>query len=558
MKFKHLLSLALATGFSLCSSFATEQYLIKDGKLVDGIEILKYGLGEDGKPAGDSLIDASTAPDGTTAVEIQHYSTYNGVRFYTPAGIDLNKTWNVEVEFYYTPTSIDTAVLFGSKYAGIDMALIDDTTGDKYGWASGFAQIPFDVKAENTPDVWNTKSDYIYGNPNVTLAKCFVFCWGRQTALQGENNRVWIKNLKFVGEGNKPFFAENYDYACENYNDGLSKYENYLVKVDGTLSAAVNGELGLTGGAMPIALFANADTVRGTVMKASKFHIATQRLWEDRGTDGSDYDCDLMQGLCFLSHNTTSLAANQVSGFYLIPTEGLSNVKSFNVDFKYKWYAPAKDGLTATTSEDSTLLPVGIMFVDSIQEIAPKINSIGYATAGSAAFTPDASFLTDATGATLHIPGSWASASVKPITMNATKKYIALYFGNALFAYQIDNLRLTAIGEGDGLSMTGVTTSTDAYVAGGLNGVVSYTMAATGGDVETVLSQSLSIYPNPANDVVTVTNEGVTNITVISLSGAAVAQASGNKINVSNLAKGVYIVKAYSAKGVITGTIIKK
>jgi hypothetical protein len=77
--------------------------------------------------------------------------------------------------------------------------------------------------------------------------------------------------------------------------------------------------------------------------------------------------------------------------------------------------------------------------------------------------------------------------------------------------------------------------------------------------VETVLSDAkLSIYPNPSADVVTVNNEGVQSVVVYGLDGAVKASANGNAINVSNLAKGIYIVKAYTAEGVIAGSIIKK
>ncbi len=72
------------------------------------------------------------------------------------------------------------------------------------------------------------------------------------------------------------------------------------------------------------------------------------------------------------------------------------------------------------------------------------------------------------------------------------------------------------------------------------------------GDVETVF------YPNPASDVINVAAEGVENVSVYTVFGVLVASSDSNKVNVANLAKGVYVVKATTASGVITGQIIKK
>jgi len=74
-----------------------------------------------------------------------------------------------------------------------------------------------------------------------------------------------------------------------------------------------------------------------------------------------------------------------------------------------------------------------------------------------------------------------------------------------------------------------------------------------------VAKGEISIYPNPAADVITVANEGVNSVAVYSADGSLVASYESNVVNVANLVKDyVYIVVANTEAGVITGQIIKK
>lgn len=78
-------------------------------------------------------------------------------------------------------------------------------------------------------------------------------------------------------------------------------------------------------------------------------------------------------------------------------------------------------------------------------------------------------------------------------------------------------------------------------------------------DVDNIVAKGeVSIYPNPATDVITVTNEGVESVAVYSLAGSLVASSESNVVNVANLVNGIYVVKANTEAGVVTGQIIKK
>ena len=68
--------------------------------------------------------------------------------------------------------------------------------------------------------------------------------------------------------------------------------------------------------------------------------------------------------------------------------------------------------------------------------------------------------------------------------------------------------------------------------------------------VNDVFSSKISIYPNPANEFVQIsTNETITGVEVYNLIGKKVISSSkltNNKIDVSNLSKGVYVLKVMS------------
>lgn len=82
------------------------------------------------------------------------------------------------------------------------------------------------------------------------------------------------------------------------------------------------------------------------------------------------------------------------------------------------------------------------------------------------------------------------------------------------------------------------------------------------GGVEDIVAnetENISIYPNPATDVVFVNAADVKSVQVYSLTGALVAQSDGeNSVNVEHLAKGSYVVRIASANGVATVKLIKE
>ena len=78
--------------------------------------------------------------------------------------------------------------------------------------------------------------------------------------------------------------------------------------------------------------------------------------------------------------------------------------------------------------------------------------------------------------------------------------------------------------------------------------------------IEDFAAQSITIYPNPVQDVLYIeAEETVTAVNVYNLLGSIVAQSRGDvrEINLSNLSAGVYMVRVEKGKEISTLRIVK-
>ena len=70
---------------------------------------------------------------------------------------------------------------------------------------------------------------------------------------------------------------------------------------------------------------------------------------------------------------------------------------------------------------------------------------------------------------------------------------------------------------------------------------------------------SLAVYPNPANDLVTIeTAATIERVEVVSLSGQYVLETNNSTINVSELTAGVYMILVKTNEGVSSTRLIKE
>lgn len=542
---KHLLTLAFFAGLAVTAS-ADEFYVIKDGKFVDGVEVLEYANPENGPK-----VEETTAPDASAAVSVTHQKYCTEARFYVAGGIDLTRTWELEIEYYYE--AVDSIMHSGSnKWEVINFGLHTDTVLytisprtkkdtaiRKYTLSGVISDNTFNVKNKTKANTWNVERQFVYTPNNIKTVKEIIFGWQRQLGQTDEDQirnakPVYIKNLKFVGEGNKPFLYEDFD-AYElgahhvngangvNYyvitDEGVTEYSGCSIKADSTRRVS------------PFKCLLNWYTVQDMSANFSKKQVSLSliRLFEDSGSDKSEYyDTELLHALCFDRPTNTgkrSAAGNNGRAFILIPTCGLEGTTNITVDFLSKWNSKNAQTESFAESADSLVLPVKYAYVDDAIE----------------ASTCDLTLVTEEPMASI-----WTAYSAK-IPYTASKKYLALVFDTPVFlSYVIDNLRLTS----DAVSAPQITEEV-VYPAQ----FECYTASAD--NVEADVQEAV-IYPVPATDVITVGNEGVESVEVLNTLGAVVASAVGNEVNVANLASGLYIVKGNTANGVVTAKIVKK
>jgi hypothetical protein len=89
--------------------------------------------------------------------------------------------------------------------------------------------------------------------------------------------------------------------------------------------------------------------------------------------------------------------------------------------------------------------------------------------------------------------------------------------------------------------------------------IVTFRASPTG--IENIQSQKISIYPNPAKDEIFIKAEQpIDKVETYSLTGSLLLSENNfnEKISVSALSKGVYLLKVYTDKGVIVSKIVKE
>ena len=215
----------------------------------------------------------------------------------------------------------------------------------------------------------------------------------------------------------------------------------------------------------------------------------------------------------------------------MIPTAGLEQAEAFTLDYICKWDGSKAsiENFTDDTPADSLEMKVYYAFVDDAVEANTCDMKPGFKQGDL-------------------LRQIWTPYHVDIPNEIGSKKYIALIFDRPnFFSYCIDNIRIAAT---NNLNLS------SAVVEPHPVGVVAYSMVA---DVKNVASDAnISVSPVPATDVVTVNNEGVEKVEVLNAAGSVVASAVGNEVNVASLAKGVYVIKAFTAEGVLFAKIIKK
>lgn len=83
-------------------------------------------------------------------------------------------------------------------------------------------------------------------------------------------------------------------------------------------------------------------------------------------------------------------------------------------------------------------------------------------------------------------------------------------------------------------------------------------------DIDNTLSESIKLYPNPANDVINLSTSNslsINKLEIIDINGRKIKSIKNiinKEINISDLNKGLYLINIYSTDGMVTKKIIKQ
>lgn len=567
-----VLSLAVAS-----NAAEKEFYVIKDGKMVN-CEFI---------PSTTSTIENSYEvyetqnSKGEDMVLVKNPDTvYKSAFLYLPEAIDLSEAWNLVFEYYFEEGTELTDNCYKKECWKFD--LLADTTsvkGAKFKYSPNqkeyrIAHVSIDswfrdfytydgIKSVlDNHGVGEVRSvtKYVYSNPLLPA----------EVAERGDGNKVkviylamfpesgaeikgYIKNLKFVSDGTKPFYADKMTLLGGEGTIHAKSISNYVY--------------GTNGGKYNDAKIGELEYVDGELENPTKMYGQQLFVSNSLQGDGNKLDCDRM----YCDYGEQGVVDFLDSEYGFLPYMGKA-IKDARLDI---------DGVVA----DAQLrIPLGDA-VDKTISIAMRLGHNAGTTGGK---TPYADYKADSKDIRFPVEYRFESGDAQTISSKTDWQqftpsyekggkelvdsippmmsmvygdvelpshdysYITLRFiPNDVISYMFGDIRLT----GDTKSWPKKAKDFEL----GEDYLGNKIPTSFHSDVKNIVAKGeISIYPNPATDVITVTNEGVNSVAVYSVAGSLVASSESNVVNVANLVKGIYVVKANTEAGVITGQIIKK
>ncbi len=568
-----VLSLAVAS-----NAAEKEVYVIKDGKMVNCNFIQSTT-----SPIENSYeVYESQNSKGEDMVLVKNPDTvYKSAFLYLPEAIDLSETWNLVLEYYFEEGTeltdgcykregwkfdflADTMPVNGAKFKydpqqsqyRIAHASFDIWFRDFYSYTNGKS-----VLDNHGVGKLRTVSKYIYSNPLLP----------KEVAERGDGNKIkviylsmlpaadavitgYIKNLKFVSDGTKPFYADKMSILGGEGTIHTSAFTNYVYGTNGGAhkDAAV-GELEYMDGNFleaPTQMYGQqlfiSNSPQGDANK-----ILNDRMYCDYGEQGEADFYDTEYGYLPYLKKADGNGRLDIDGIVAdaqlrIPL-GDAVEKTISIAMRLGHNAGTTGGTVPyedyITGSNDIRFPVEYRFeAGDAQKISAKTEW--------KKFTP--TYTKGGTDTVDSIPTMMSMVYGDVELPSQEYSYITLRFiPNDVISYMFGDIRLT----GDKNAWPKKASD---YELG--EDYLGYKIpVGFRSDVKNIVAKGeISIYPNPATDVITVTNEGVNSVAVYSVAGSLVASSESNIVNVANLVKGIYVVKANTEAGVITGQIIKK
>lgn len=574
-----VLSLGLAA-----NAAEKEVYVIKDGKMVNcefnqsttsTIEN-SYEVYEGENSLGDPMVVVKN-PD----------TLYKSAFLYLPEAIDLNETWNLEVEYFFEEGTELTAGCEDHECWVFDL-LADTMAAGSSTWGYAPAQkdyriahVSIDARyrdfVQNVDGLATTTN---YGVGKLRTVRKYVYSsplMPKALVERGDANKVkviylamfpeadaeiygYIKNLKFVSDGTKPFYADKFTNLAGEGTIYMKTMSNHLV---GTNGGDYNDE--------EIGALSDVDIEPGNPTT-----MYGQQMFISQSTDGY---------------------FNQISNDRLYQKKNeQEEAEFFDTEYGFLPFlspAPGKPGVDRTDEDEVNAdaqirIPLGKGAVEKMISIAMRLGHNAGTSGGKGTYEMyrksskdnerfpveyrfekgDAQYITDKTEWMQFRP-TYTKGGDDYVDSIPTMMYM-VYGDVELPSKEYTHITLRVI-PNDIISimftdfqLTGDIKawpkSADDYTLGkDYKGNMVPVSFKTSADVKNVIAKGeVSIYPNPASDVITVANEGVKSVAVYTVAGSLVASSESNTVNVASLANGIYVVKANTEAGVITGQIIKK
>lgn len=170
--------------------------------------------------------------------------------------------------------------------------------------------------------------------------------------------------------------------------------------------------------------------------------------------------------------------------------------------------------------------------------------------------------ITSADALGVHIYGDLTANEVYlELTSEIEVKYVKVC-SMTFLGWRYIQVPLSTLAENVGYKLTGVKLTqtasnmsrTGAFRLDNINLIANGSLG-----VETIEIAELSVYPNPASELLIANVDGIVDgIELTSMNGTVVATAVGNVLNVMDVADGAYIAKIYTTKGCAVRKIIVK
>ncbi|MCQ2191079.1 MAG: T9SS type A sorting domain-containing protein [Paludibacteraceae bacterium] len=590
---KFLLASSVLSLACAANAEESEVYVIKDGKMVNAEFVpssedpeVAYEIEESTNAAGDAMVKVKNPAE-----------LYKTGLLYLPKAIDLDETWNMEIEYYFDEgTELSDGC---AKHEGWAFDLMADTLPVKGAtWSTDpkqaayrIAHVSIDARMRDFYGHEGNLDNHGVGSLR-TVTK-YVYSSAllpKEVAERGDANKVkaiflsmfseagseivgYIKNLKFVSDGTKPFYAD---------------------------------KMTTLGGEGTIYMTAFSNYVYGSIVD-DKFTTLTY-------ADAMEFPTKMYGQQLFYSNNRHGFY-NMIKGDRMYCDLGEQGEADFyDTEYGFLPYLTRYDQAKKLRMAKNDVVPADAMIRiplgDAVENVVSIAMRLGHNAGTSGDKTPYANYKANSKdirfpveyrfekgdAKTIESPTEWAqfvpnytkggkdAVDSIPTMMSMVYgdvevpgdgyKYITLRFiPNDVISYMFGDIRLTG-DKGVWPRSGGFTLCTD-YTDGLTAEDVwpsyedtddSFELPAyeipcdfVCSDVKNVVAKgAITIFPNPASDVITVTNEGVKSVAIYSVAGTLVASSESNVVSVANLANGTYVVKANTEAGVITGQIIKK